>query len=68
MKEWIEELLQENQQLKQQADLLMRIVSYLDPENEETPILLASLQDVIVPSITVDQEGVRLNYVTPINS
>ena len=68
MKEWIEELLQENQQLKQQSDLLMRIVSYLDPENEETPIPLASLQDVVVPNITVDQEGVRLNYVTPINS
>ena len=68
MKEWIEELLQENQQLKQQSDLLMRIVSYLDPENEETPISLASLQDVVVPNITVDQEGVRINYVTPINS
>lgn len=66
--DWIEELLLEKAQLQQQADLLMRIVAYLDPEKEETPIPLASLKEINVPNITVDEEGVRLNYVTPINS
>jgi hypothetical protein len=68
MREWIEELLLENQQLKQQADLLIRVIAYLDTEPEETPIPLQSLQDIKVPNISVDQEGIRLTYVATIHS
>jgi len=64
MKEWIEELLAEKMQFQQQLDLMFRVISYVDQEHEDkTPITLATLADVQPVNLTVDEEGVHLNYV-----
>ena len=69
MKEWVEELLVEKQQLEQQLDLMIRIISYVDQEHEDdTPITPAALQDTDPLNITMDEEGVHLNYVSTIQS